>query len=286
MSNNKVKFSPHQMITDMIIAKLNEGVIPWQKNWKGQKAINYISRKAYRGINTLLLPLPGEYLTFKQCSDKGGRVNKGAKSNIICFYKRIDVIDRETDEEKTVSLLRYFKVFHLSDTDLQTKCDPFIPSSKNEIIKQAEGLITHYVDAKQIADKPLIIENVDGSDRAYYNPRLDKIIIPLINQFKDNFNYYSTVFHELSHSTGNINRLDRFSHQKSHLFGSKDYSKEELVAEISACLLTNHMGMDNTDLFDNSVAYINGWLHKLKDDKKFILNASAKAQRAFEYITE
>ncbi len=103
-----------------------------------------------------------------------------------------------------------------------------------------------------------------------------------MDQFAEQSEYYSTLFHELTHSTGHHSRLDRLC-QTAH-FGSEEYSKEELVAEIGAAALNNHCGL-NTERSDrNSTAYLMGWLSKLRDDKKLLVSAAGRAEKAVNLI--
>lgn len=272
----------YQYVTERIISELQQGRIPWRKNWKGQKAINYITRKEYRGINLLLLPYPGEYLTFKQVQETGGYVKKGEKSHMVVYYNWYTKEIEEDGEVKTVNIpvLRYYNVFHISQCEgIESKLDIFKTENENDIITEAEKIINDYITREGINYNIIL-----GSDRAYYNPTNDEVVMPDIKQFDKAESYYSTAFHELTHSTGHNNRLDRFSKQKSHKFRSKDYSREELIAEIGAAYLNNIVGIDNSSVFKNSVAYIQGWLNALKNDVRLITIAAGQAQKAVNYI--
>src|SRR5690606_1096653 len=116
-----------------------------------------------------------------------------------------------------------------------------------------------------------------GKAQACYIPSLDTVQMPNPRTFFKDESYYSVLFHELTHSTGHRKRTNRHSHFSDHRFGSKDYSQEELVAEMGAAYLCGITGIENT-IIDNSASYIHGWLSKLKSDKKFIVQASAHAQ--------
>ena len=276
----------NEIITNKIIDELSKGNIPWRKTWKGQRAVNYISRKEYRGMNLMLLPLPGEYLTFKQCQSVGGKVKKGEKSSMIIYWnftKVKDGVDASgKDITKEVPFLKYYNVFHLSQCEnIDTKLPEYAARNNNEIIADAEEIVNRY-NAKNAT---LEILNVNGSDRAYYSPGMDQIVVPEISQFDGSREYYATLFHEMVHSTGHKSRLDRFSEQKSHSFGSRDYSKEELIAEIGSAFLSNSIGIDTEELFKNTVGYIQSWLQVLKNDANFVISAAGKAQKAVDLIT-
>lgn len=119
-------------------------------------------------------------------------------------------------------------------------------------------------------------------DRAFYRPATDEVVLPMRKQFINTAEYYSTVFHELTHSTGHEKRLHRIA-TTAH-FGSEEYSKEELVAEIGAAALVSHIGLETSHSFRNSAAYIQNWLSVLKDDKRFIVSAAGKAEKAVALI--
>lgn len=126
------------------------------------------------------------------------------------------------------------------------------------------------------------LERSKVSDSAYYRPSTDTVVIPEIGQFAEIAEYYSTLFHELTHSTGHKTRLNRLT-ATAH-FGNEEYSKEELVAEIGAATLVNIAGIETSKSFNNSAAYIEGWSRALRENKKMIVEASSKANKAVNYI--
>lgn len=276
--------SVYKYVTERIIAELEKGVIPWKKPWKGQKAINYVSRKEYQGINTLLLPFPGEYLTFNQIRKLKGKIKKGEKSSMIVFYKFIEKKDKDGEVVETFPLLKYFNVFHLSQTEgIDTKLADFEAKSDNEVIEDAERVVKDYVDREKI-----LLQNILGSDRAYYSQTEDKIVLPDLKQFVNSHEYYSTAFHEMTHSTGHRNRLDRFKDTENYKFGSESYSREELIAEVGSAMLCNHIGIEISETFENSVAYIQSWIKVLKekDNVRLVTTAASAAQKATNFILE
>ncbi len=119
-------------------------------------------------------------------------------------------------------------------------------------------------------------------DQAYYQPSTDTVTLPLRSQFRSTAEYYSCFYHELIHSTGHQSRLDRL--EKTAFFGSEAYSKEELIAEIGAAALVNHAGLETLDSFRNSTAYVQNWLQVLRNDKRFIVSAAGKAEKAVNLI--
>ena len=272
------------MVTDRIISQLKQGVIPWQKPWTGIRsgAYNRISKKNYSLLNQMLLQYEGEYATFKQWESLGGHIRKGEKSEIVVFWKiqPVEYIREDgTKQVKQIPLLRYFNVFHISQVD---GVEPLPKDALNDIepIEKAESILHDYWNRENIT-----VEHVKGND-AYYSPSRDLIRLPLFEQFTDANEYYSTAFHESVHSTMKENRCNRTEDRKGRLvaFGSNEYSKEELVAEIGSANLMNIVGIETKKSFRNSTAYIQNWLSVLKNDVKFIVSASGRAEKAADYI--
>lgn len=261
----------YQIVTERILNKLKEGVVPWRKPWDAHPAVNWVSQKAYQGVNTLLLE-PGEYATFNQVSKAGGKVMKGSKSHLVVFWKMLE-IENEEGEEETIPYLRYYNVF-----EINTQCQGLVSKrpkrQDHHPITEAEKIVKEYED-------PPTLQHAPG--RAFYRPSEDMVSLPEPSDFHSTFNYYSTLFHELIHSTGHSKRLNREAVARDQIcFGDHLYSKEELVAEIGAAMLCGVCGMDNT--IDNSAAYINTWAEKLSEDPKLIVHAASKAQKAADYI--
>lgn len=264
-------------ITDRMIKEMEAGEIPWKKPWMSAgSAISHTTGKPYSLLNQMLLGRAGEWLTFKQVHSEGGYVRKGEKARFVVFWKWIDKEDEETGEVKQVPFLRYYNVFHLS------QCEGISAKYTQELTQTAspdetaEALIAQYV-----AREGVTIENQEGNE-AYYKPAIDTIVLPLMKQFAESAEYYSTAFHELTHSTGHMKRLARIDCPAN--FGSESYSKEELVAELGSASLVHHCGLETKESFRNSTAYIQGWLSALKNDKRFIVSAASKAEKAVNFI--
>ena len=271
-----------EMVTKRFIEELEKGIIPWHKPWTGTRAgaFNRVSKKSYSLLNQMMLKHTGEYATFKQWSDLGGKIRKGEKAEIVVFWKMLQTTEVNKDGEtvtKTIPLLRYFNVFHISQVD---GVEPLKESEIKEVepIEEADNLIKAYVTREG-----LTYEETE-SDEAYYSPRHDTVVVPLKEQFKEISEYYSMAFHELTHSTGHKNRLDRLATGAKASFGSEDYSKEELVAEIGSATILNLLGIETPKTFKNSTAYIQSWINVLKNDVNFIVSASSKAEKAVNYI--
>ena len=276
--------SVYEIVTDRIIEQLENGIIPWEKPWTGVRsgAFNRVSKKSYSLLNQMFLKHEGEYATFKQWQDLGGHIRKGEKSEIIVFWKVLPIEEEQEDGTKTVKqipLLRYINVFHISQVD---GVEPLPKEELNDIepIEQAEEVLKDYWTREHIK-----VEHVAGN-KAFYSPNMDMIHLPLFEQFTNAEEYYSTAFHESVHSTMKGTRCNREEERKGKIaaFGSEEYSKEELVAEIGSANLLNIIGIETRKTFRNNAAYIQNWLSVLKNDVKFIISAASKAEKAVNYI--
>lgn len=286
-------FDIYEAVTARIIEQLEQGIIPWKKPWAGMRdgAISYSTGKPYSLLNQIMLMKTGEYATFKQIEAAGGKVKKGAKAKMVVFWKLYR--KEQTDAsgavvcgddgkplEKVVPVLRYYNVFHVEDdceniAPKWTKAAPCVV----EPIETAEKVAADYLDREHL---PLFHEK---GNSAYYSPSRDEIHLPLVEQFLETAEYYSTAFHEMVHSTGHAKRLNRFTGAAaSASFGSEEYSKEELVAEIGAAAILHRIGIETPSSFKNSAAYIQSWLKALRDDKKMIVGAAGRADKAAAYI--
>lgn len=293
------KVNVYQMVTDRVIEKLEKGIVPWQKPWSGagisdDGAINYVTRKPYSLLNQMLLGRSGEWLTFKQVKSLGGYVKKGAKAGMVVFFttmtaytkKKMDEEGNEIEVEVTrshsVPVLKYYHVFHIEDCEgIESKIKVVEPSDNLQPIEKAEKIINNYLNR----EKKLRFQNNKPSSEAYYSPSQDLVVVPMLCQYEIAEEYYSTTFHELTHSTMPEYRCNRRSEESGiAAFGGEKYSKEELVAELGSAMLCNAIGIDNERAFNNSVAYIQGWLKQLKNNNNFIIWAASRAEKAAKYI--
>ena len=270
-------FDLYQHITDRIVSELEAGTAPWQRPWVGSRfAISHVTGKPYSIMNQMLLEQPGEHVTFNQVLAEGGHVRKGEKSKIVVFWKWLDSKDEQTGEIQQVPFLRYYSVFHLDQCEGITAKHSAMVEHPAEADATAEAIIADYVSREGVG-----LEYQEG-DAAYYQPSLDRIVLPKLSQFTETAEFYSTAFHEMVHSTGHMKRLARLD-ATAH-FGSEVYSKEELVAEIGSAALVHHVGLETEGSFRNSAAYIQNWLLVLKNDKRFIVSAAGKAEKAVNFI--
>lgn len=278
------KANVYDMVTNRIIAELEKGKIPWQKPWTGIRsgAYNRITKRPYSLLNQMLLQHNGEYATFKQWQDLGGHIRKGEKSEIVCFWKIFESKENNPDTEeieiKKIPLLRYYNVFHISQVEGVEPLTEEQLNDKVEPIEAGDKIITEYIKREHLK----FVEC--KSNQAYYSPSSDTVVVPLKEQCQLINEWYSIAFHEISHSSGHKSRLNRIQTGAISAFGSQDYSKEELVAELSSATLMSVAGLETPKTFRNSTAYIQNWLQVLRNDNKFIVSASSKAEKAVNYI--
>ena len=282
MSNNIYK-----IVTDQIIKKL-EHVDPsdFKKPWFciGHSPVN-LRGTAYRGINHILLSHSGYqsniWATFKQWQEKDCFVKKGEKSQLVVLWKFFDETDDNGDATgKTGAVMtRYFRVFNSDQVDgeharaaEQKFKDKLLDHNP---IKEAQSFVENYT-----ANERLPVRN---SDRAYYAGGIrEHIAMPEIGQFTSPEQYYSTFAHEITHSTGNQNRLSR---DMKGRFGDQAYSFEELVAELGSAMICGSLGLEQQPRIDHA-QYIKGWLSNLRGDPKFIISAASQAQKAADYALQ
>lgn len=216
-------------------------------------------------------------MTFKQASDINAKIKKGSKGKLIVFYM---IREKEVKVEgqlvtKRYPYLKYYNIFGLSEIEgidpklIEKKMNRYFPEGK---------------DNKNIDDIDSFIKDTGADirtncDRAFYLPSEDYISLPAIEQFNSTAEYYSTMFHELTHWTGHESRLNR---EIKNGFGSEKYGKEELVAEIGSSLLNYHFGIE-TD-YENTASYIAGWKKAIKENSNIIFESAKKSEEAFKYL--
>lgn len=293
MSNTKV----YELINQKIIERLEDAKkrgeqFRWVKGWNGIITGNAITKKPYRGINALFLD--GLHITYKQlCSFQGQHpevkfeIEKGTKQHTV-YYFNFKKVTEDTETEngtekvtKTIPLIRFYKVFAVRDIK---NLAPFFKPEEHEHtlteeMKKADKIIQDYCQRDGV-----LFETKEGSDRCFYNRGRHKVVVPPLKAFKSAYEGYSTYFHELVHSTSR--KLER---TLGDSFGSSQYSKEELIAEIGSAMLMAQLHMEQENCFDNSLAYIQGWLKYIKDnqdDVYLISSACNKAQKAVDYILD
>ena len=276
-----------QIVTEQILAQLDAGVVPWLRPWNlVGGAVSHSTGRAYSTLNQMILDNAGEWATFNQIKTAGGKVKKGSKSRVVVFWKMLNaqtVKDEETGEETTVATdrlipyLQYYRVFNLSDAEgIEPKYrkEGALPNAAQSNAT-ADEIARAYLEREKI-------ELVDDTvrDDAYYRVDTDKIHLPKMSQFKSTEEYYGTLLHEITHSTGAKNRLNRRLEDLS----IEKRAQEELVAEIGAAMLCSYCGVATDAFIKNASAYLKGWRDKIAADNTLIVVAAGRAQKAVEFI--
>jgi len=277
VDNPRARCSVYEIITNQILAELEKGQVPWRKPWRTPPPVNLITKKPYRGINVFLLGFAGYgsqfWLTFNQAKQLGGNVRKGEHGTKIIFWKcktrETESADGEIEERKS-AFLRYYVLFNLQQTEGLSALLTLPPAFP---IESAEEIV------KGMSNPPAF----EQDSRAAYIPSRDTVTMPSRTAFQSQAEYYSTLFHELVHSTGHTKRLAREGIEKIQPFGSEDYSKEELVAEMGSAMLCGIAGIEQATI-GNSAAYLRGWISRLKADSRLVIAAARAAQEAADYI--
>lgn len=270
----------YQIITDRILEKLRDGVVPWHRPWGRPETMpqNFHSGKTYRGMNVFMLACQGHdspyWLTYKQAKGRGGCVRAGERGSPVVWWQWFEKKDEDTGKKKRIPFLKHYTVFNASQIDGIEFPLPPQPNPGFEPIKACEGIRDSYAGSPPIRHQ---------GHQAMYSPGEDRITMPAPEWFEGSEEYYNTLFHELTHSTGHKSRLDRTGVTDVKRFGSKSYSREELVAEMGAAFLSGRAGIGLKTL-DNSASYIQNWIGKLKGDPKLVVTAAAQAQRASDHI--
>ena len=274
--------SVYEIVTENIIKQLESGVAPWRKPWTCQTPANLLTQEEYRGLNVFTLASQGFpsrfWLTFNQATKLGGRIRKGERSSPVIFWNIGD--EQETtaqDGAKETSrpfLLRYYSVFNLSQAEgIDIPASLLQETRTNDPIETSEQIVASMPN-------PPVFEQ---SDKAWYSPSNDAVGMPARDLFHSSEEYYATEFHELAHSTGHAKRLHRENFDNPVSFGSESYSKEELIAEMTAAMLCGIAGIEQR-ILENSAAYLKTWIARLKSDSRLLVSAASQAQKAADFI--
>lgn len=285
-----MKFDAYQSITDQIIGLIEEHGANWVKPWVGnggtaKRPISISTGKPYQGCNPLLLWAAGfsdhRWGTYKAWQEKGCQVKAGQKAGAhIVFFKALDIKDKESGEDKTIPFLRTVAVFNAEQVD---GAEPLVESAPESPAEADERVAAALTFARNTGAN---VNVVAGSDRAYYSPLSDKIVLPAITDFIGTATssaqeaYAGTLLHELVHWSGHRSRLDRL---KAASFGDEDYATEELVAELGATFLCADLQISAEPRPDHA-QYLASWLKALKGDKRLIVRAASAASKAANFL--
>lgn len=280
----------YQDVTDTVIAQLEAGTVPWVQPW-GRDGItapcalpsNASTGRTYSGINIVLLwgaaietaRTTPYWLTFKQALGLGGCVRKGERGTTVCYADTFipkaeaEKAKQTGDDPQRVGFLKRYTVFNADQCEgLDARFfEGVTPLPERELVPRAEALINATGADFRI-----------GGDRAFFVPSEDYIQVPPQPAFRDQINYYRTCFHELGHWTGHESRLDR---KLTTSKGTKDYAREELVAEMTSAFVCASQSITPTV---RHADYLGAWLDVLKEDKRAIFRAASLASKAADFI--
>jgi antirestriction protein ArdC len=288
----------YDKVTERVINGLKDKGMAWFRPWEGSGGLAPINRatgRPYKGMNVFFLFAEmddkkyehNEWLTYKQASQLGGQVRKGETSTMVIFwniffkgedkkiYKKESDIPVGMAYEKLFSL-RSYNVFNIAQCDdIEPRREPVSAGNDSTPIERADAIY------EKFKGRPTLEQ---GGDRAYYRPATHHVQMPRMETFVSADDYYKVLFHELTHSTGHESLLNRKTLVDMNSFGDENYSKEELVAEVGAEFLTGIVGLSPKSDHTNSQAYINGWISKIGNDKKFLVSACTQAMKAVDCI--
>ncbi|TWU00469.1 DNA primase TraC [Botrimarina colliarenosi] len=277
----------YQEVTDKILTLLDQGVPPWRQpittaDGPGMPT-SFGTKKPYRGINLFLLAVQAwahdyssnYWLTFHQSRSLGAKVRKGEKGSLVVFWKQHATKDKDSGEDVTVPVLRHYVVFNADQVEGLARPDEAPPEEAAFVpIEAASRIVKEYPNPPAIELR---------GNRACYLPATDRVEIADPHRFESSESFFATLFHELAHSTGAKHRLARDLGEGPSAFGSPDYGKEELVAEMGSAFLCAVAGISPPTI-EQSAAYLDGWRRSLKADKKLVIAAAGQGQRAADHI--
>ena len=262
--NPKIK----QMIVDEILSNIDKE-LPWQTPWRGQ-AQNYLYGTIYRGVNQIMLSViaskqgwRNQWVTRKQAWSVGNNIRQGEKYSPLIKYIFVPDEDEGGMKYLGAKFFQMYSIDQLRDVPEQ--------AINNQVIQEPEVIL---------ANSPVQVSVNFGGNKAYYSPSKDTIQLPKFQDFISSEHYYSTNFHELSHATGHVSRLNRFTDDS--FVNRETYAQEELIAEFSAAFLCGECGINNTH--DQSSAYIAGWKKAIKKNPNALVEAISAAQKATDLI--
>ena len=288
-----------EIITDRIVKMLEAGTVPWHKPWANRETgsdgfpRNAVTKRHYRGINVFILASQSHgspyWLTYKEAIRLGGHVRQGEHGTPIVFWKWLSKEVEKADgdvKEQHFPMLRYYTVFNAEQTEgcrLPADASTDGDGASFNPIEACEAVYADMPKRPSLEHGATMAITRGHRFEAYYTAGRDAVVMPRREAFDSPEFYYSVLFHELTHSSGAVHRLNRPTLNQAVKFGDTNYSKEELVAEMGAAFLAGHTGIEQVTL-NNSAAYLAGWIRALKGDAKLVIVAAAAAQKAFDYI--
>ncbi|TWT86720.1 DNA primase TraC [Pseudobythopirellula maris] len=291
-TNKKPRRDLYQEITDRILGLLDRGVVPWRNPIRRQGGggwpKNLTTDKRYRGVNVFLLAVTAfergfgsdYWLTFRQAKQNGGSIRKGEKASLVTFWKLYDKTDAESGEEFKLPVLRHYNVFNAEQCEGIEAPDvlPADPGASSfDPLPACDEIVAGY------ANGPTIEHRVGP---ARYLPSQDRVLIPDPSAFETQEAYFGVLYHEFTHSVGHSTRLDRGLDNPEATpapFGSAEYGKEELIAEMGAAFLAAVGGISPPTI-EQSASYIDNWKKQIAGDTRMVVTAAAAAQKSADWI--
>lgn len=291
----KTKNEYREHLADIFIKAIEEDGLNWKKGWIGLEAPkSAITNAAYKGVNRFILTMESlvngyedpRWCTFKQIQDKGWQLEKGSKGTQIEFW-----VPLHPDTNKTISWDEANRLKR-NDPDIQIKAVPqyYYVFNAEKIKGIPERELRANLDIKVEEIVPKISQNMgveilnDTTDRAYYSTREDKVHLPKPEQFLSSYDYHATAMHELAHASGAAHRLNR---DLSGRFGTPSYAFEELVAEMSATFMSEHLPYElSGEHLESHKAYVQSWMSAIKDNPDYLIQAIKKADACATYLEE
>lgn len=281
-----------KLLVEKIIENMKQGYILPKPQWdSGSFSFhNPVSNAVYRGSNMLKLWMASEakgyedtrFMTFKQAQSKGWKVKKGEtgiRLEKYIFEKQVEQKNPDTGEMEKVTvklqrpMVNTFVVFNASQIE-------GIPPREHKVLEHNE--VMDIADRLIASSQCPVYEKEQG--KAFYSPKEDSITLPPRNNFINQEAFTTTLMHEMVHSTGHESRLDR---QLLNYFGTPDYAKEELRAELGAFFIGTDLGIEGSqELLDSHTGYLESWISVLENDPNELFRACSDAQKAAQYLTD
>ena len=271
-------------VTDRILKKLDEGIVPWRKTWATGIPRSLSSRREYRGLNIVMLGAAGYvspyWVTFREALRLGGNVRKGEKATPVIYWhwrtpEDLAQLQQKTGKKDFAPCVPFISsVFNLEQVEGIAPPEDDMGTDGHRRLELAEKLL------EVMPDKPTVFHSTQCEPS--YNFREDRVALPHLSQFENADEFYATYFHELCHSTAHQKRLNRVAEREGDAI--ERYSFEELVAEFGAAFLCAFSGINNAGTEALAVSYIHGWAQALRNDQGLVLRAASAAQRAADYI--
>ena len=279
---------------------LKKDTIPWHMAWSTDRPVNAVTNTRYRGINKMWLSFiqkmegweDPRWCTFKQAQTQGWKIKPGSKGTRVEFWSLYDT------EEKRKLTQREAK--QLSDEltleDFKNRVKPISNVYTVFNGEQIDGIPkyeekTYELNTEELLQKrdtllkKMNVDFSEGGDKAFYNPSRDRITLPEMNRFETEYDYMATLLHEAGHATGHISRLNR---DMTGVFGSPEYAREELRAEIASAFAAQVVGIDyqQNQYMENHEAYVQDWISVLENSPNELFAAIKDAEKISDYLIE